>query len=116
MKLTAWIALSAAFVLPAAAMAADEHEHHHGMAMETAAQPAAQPAWVNATVKKVDAAGGKLTLAHGPLDNLGMPAMTMAFRVKDKAWLKQIKEGDHIRFVADYVDGNVMVVRYEPAH
>ncbi|HEX8962448.1 MAG TPA: copper-binding protein, partial [Rhodocyclaceae bacterium] len=103
-------------LLPAAAMAADGHEHHHGMAMEKAAQPAAQAAWVDGTVKKVDAAGGKLTLTHGPLDNLGMPAMTMAFRVKDKAWLGQIKEGDHIRFVADYVDGAVTVVRYEPAH
>jgi Cu/Ag efflux protein CusF len=115
MKRTAWFVLSAALVLPAAAMA-DEHEHHHGMAMEKAVQPAAQAAWVDGTVKKVDAAGGKLTLAHGPLENLGMPAMTMAFRVKEKAWLGQIKEGDHIRFIADYVNGAVTVVRYEPAH
>ncbi len=111
MTRAASLALAAAFLFPAAAMAADEHQHHHGMAMEKPADTA----WVDATVKKVDAAGGKLTLAHGPLDNLGMPPMTMAFRVKDKAWLKQIKEGDRIRFVADYVGGAVTVVRYEPA-
>ncbi len=112
MKRTAWLVLTAALVLPAAAMAAEEHEHHHAMAM----QKQAEPSWVDGTVKKVDAGGGKLTLSHGPLENLGMPGMTMAFRVKDKAWLGQIKEGDHIRFVADNVNGNVTVVKYEPAH
>ncbi|MGE5468642.1 MAG: copper-binding protein [Ignavibacteria bacterium] len=111
MNRTAWLAVCAALALPVAAFA-DEHEHHHGMNMQ---KQSAEPGWVDGTVKKVDPAGGKLTLAHGPLDNLGMPAMTMAFRVKDKAWLGQIKEGDRIRFVADYVNGAVTVVRYEPA-
>lgn len=110
MKRTAWLVLSATLILPGAVMA-DEHMHHPGMEK----QPQTQAAWVDGTVKKVDPAGAKLTISHGPLDNLAMPAMTMAFRVKDKAWLGQIKEGDRIRFVADYVNGAVTVVRYEPA-
>jgi len=32
-------------------------------------------------VRKVDAAAGKLTIRHGPLENLGMGPMTMVFKV-----------------------------------
>ena len=60
-------------------------------------------------VRKVDSTVGKLTLRHGPLANLDMPAMTMVFRVKDPAWLVQLKVGDKVRFVAERVDGNLTV-------
>lgn len=66
-------------------------------------------------VKMVDKAQGKLTIKHGPLENLGMPAMTMVFRVKDAAMLDQVKEGDNIRFLAENVNGALTVVRLEPA-
>jgi Cu/Ag efflux protein CusF len=52
-------------------------------------------------IKKVDAANGKLTIKHGPLENLGMEAMTMVFKVKDPAMLSQVKVGDKIDFVAE---------------
>ena len=60
-------------------------------------------------VRKVDSAVGKLTLRHGPLENLDMPGMTMVFRVKDPTWLAQVKVGDKVRFVAERVDGNLTV-------
>ena len=41
--------------------------------------------------------------------------MTMVFRVKDAAWLDQIKEGDKIRFVADKVNGAFTVIQLELA-
>lgn len=66
-------------------------------------------------VKKVDKASGKITIKHGPLDNLGMPAMTMVFRVKDPAMLDQMKEGDKINFVAEKVNGAFTVIQAEPA-
>lgn len=66
-------------------------------------------------VKKVDNATGKLTLQHGPLHNLDMPAMTMVFRVKDAATLDQLKPGDKIHFVAEDINGTLTVVRYEKA-
>ena len=107
----ALIITGAALALPFAA-AADEHAvHHHPMQMAASTPEVAMTA---GTVKKIDKAAGEVVLAHGALDNLGMPAMTMAFRVKDPAWLAQLKPGDRIRFVADYVKGAVMVVRYEP--
>jgi len=71
--------------------------------------------WTDGQVKKVDKAGGKVTLAHGPLENLGMPAMTMVFRVQDKAWLGRMKEGDKIRFVADNVNNVLTIVGFEAA-
>lgn len=33
-------------------------------------------------VKRIDFAAGKLTIKHGALENLGMDAMTMVFKVK----------------------------------
>ncbi len=65
-------------------------------------------------VKKVDKSSGKVTIKHGPLANLGMPAMTMVFRVKDPAMLDQMKEGDRINFVAEKVNGAITVIQAEP--
>ncbi|AJW55436.1 copper-binding protein [Burkholderia pseudomallei] len=64
-------------------------------------------------VKKVDTAAGKLTIKHGPIENLGMGAMTMVFKVKDPAMLSQVKAGDTIDFVADEVDGALTVVKLQ---
>lgn len=36
----------------------------------------------------------------GPLKNVDMPAMTMAFQVSDAAMLGKLKVGDKVRFVA----------------
>lgn len=56
---------------------------------------------------------GKATIKHGPLENLGMPVMTMVFRVQDPAMLDQLKAGDKINFVADKVNGAYTVMRFE---
>ena len=64
-------------------------------------------------VKKVDTAQGKLTIRHGPLKNLGMPGMTMVFRVKEANWLDQVKAGDNIRFRAEQVNGVLTVTTLE---
>jgi Cu/Ag efflux protein CusF len=69
----------------------------------------------NGVVKRVDKAAGSLTIAHEPLANLGMPAMTMSFAVRDRAWLTSLKEGAKIRFVAESVKGELVVVALEAA-
>lgn len=66
-------------------------------------------------VKKVDKAAGKVTIKHGPLANLDMPAMTMVFRVKDPAMLDQLKAGEAIRFKAEKIDGNYTVTEVQRA-
>lgn len=64
-------------------------------------------------VKKVDKSAGKVTIKHGPLQNIGMDAMTMVFRVKDPAMLEQVKVGDKINFVAEEPNGQLMVTKLE---
>jgi len=66
-------------------------------------------------VKKVDKSAGKVTINHEPLKNLGMPKMTMVFRVKDPAMIDRLKEGDKILFVAEKVDGAFTVMSFESA-
>lgn len=66
-------------------------------------------------IKKVDKEAGKLTIKHGELKNLGMPAMTMVFKVKDPAMLEKVKAGDKVRFVAEEVGSALTVTAIEPA-
>ncbi len=67
----------------------------------------AQP--VDGEVKKIDKAQGKVTLKHGEIKNLDMPAMTMVFRVKDAKMLDGLAEGAKVKFAAEKVDGQYTV-------
>jgi Cu/Ag efflux protein CusF len=65
-------------------------------------------------VKKVDKTKGTVTLSHGALPN-GMPPMTMAYKLKDAAWLDTLKAGQKIRFATDPADGGMTVTLVELA-
>jgi len=58
---------------------------------------------------KVDLNTGKVTLRHGPSENLGMPGMTMMFPVSDRKMLAGIKDGDKVRFRAERRNGTIVV-------
>jgi Cu/Ag efflux protein CusF len=77
------------------------------------AHASAQAAMSHGEIRKVDKTAGKLTIKHGPLENLGMDAMTMVFKVNDAAMLSQVKSGDRIDFIADEVNGALTVVKLE---
>ena len=66
-------------------------------------------------IKKIDAAKGKVSIAHGEITNLKMPPMTMSFKAKDPAILKPWKEGDKIRFRSAEVKGVLTVYSIEAA-
>lgn len=66
-------------------------------------------------VRKIDAASGKITLKHGPLLNLDMPAMTMVFKVKSPDMLKMVKVGDAVKFRVENIKGAYIVTTMEPA-
>jgi Cu/Ag efflux protein CusF len=66
-------------------------------------------------IRKVDKDAKKLTIRHGPLENLNMPAMTMVFQVRDPSMLDSVKAGDKVRFSADKVGGAYTVTHLEPA-
>lgn len=66
--------------------------------------------YTNGVVKKIDLKKGKVTIVHEALTNLGMPAMTMVFRVADKTMLEKMASGTEIRFVAERIKGKLTVV------
>jgi len=105
------LALVAALSAPAIALAQDAH-HGHGAVTKTSSAAAAL---ADGEVKKVDKDAGKMTIKHGPIQNLGMSNMTMVFRVKEPAMLDQVKSGDKIRFAAEKVNGALTVTKIEAA-
>ncbi|MFN7123777.1 MAG: copper-binding protein [Hydrogenophaga sp.] len=64
-------------------------------------------------VRRVDTAGGKISLKHGEIKNLDMPPMTMVFQVSDPALLEKVKAGDKVRFTATKVNGAYTVTSIE---
>ncbi len=95
-------ALAASFTAQAqntAASSADHSAHH----------PAAAEPQSDGEVRKLDKEQGKLTLRHGPLQNLDMPAMTMVFKAADPKMLDGLKEGDKVKFTAEKLNGAIAV-------
>ena len=104
----------AAVSLSGAAFAQNSASHgsHHPAGAKAAK---ASSALTKGEVRKVDKEAGKVTIKHGPLENLGMPAMTMVYRVKDPAMLDQLQAGDKIDFSADKINGAYTVTQVKPA-
>jgi Cu(I)/Ag(I) efflux system protein CusF len=70
---------------------------------------------VDGEIRKVDKDAKKLTIKHGPMPSLDMPAMTMVFQVKDPAMLDKVKAGDKVKFQAEKLSGAFTVTGIEPA-
>jgi Cu/Ag efflux protein CusF len=103
--------LALSFATSAPVLAQMNHDMHGGTMAGKAAPASADSSTAEALVKKVDKVRGTVTLAHGPMN--GMPAMTMAYRVKDAAWLDSMQVGQKIRFATDPADGGMTVLRFE---
>ena len=101
--------LGAALAFQASADAS--HKDHATNEAKPAA--AASAALTGGEVRKIDQAAGKVTIKHGPMPKFDMPAMTMVYRVKDKAMLDNLKSGDKIKFDADGVGGEFTVLHLE---
>jgi Cu/Ag efflux protein CusF len=87
----------------APASAVDHATHHAAAGAPT----------TDGEVRKIDKEQGKVTLKHGPIANLEMPAMTMVFKVANPKMLDSIKEGDKVKFAADKVNGAITVTAIE---
>lgn len=71
-------------------------------------------AYASGEVRKIDVEQSKLTLKHGPIDSLGMPAMTMVFRLKSTTLPAGLKVGDAVRFKAVSDDGTLTITEIVP--
>ena len=97
-------------VMAAQSVLADDAHHKKPQA----AAAAGAVAMAEGEVRKVDREAKKITLKHGPIVNLDMPAMTMVFQVADPAMLDHLKAGDKVRFSADKAGGGYAVTKIEP--
>jgi len=90
------------YAIPMAAAAA--------VAVVTLAAPLAfaQQADASGEVRRVDPAGGKVTIKHDAIKALDLPAMTLVYEA-DPALLAKIKAGDKVRFTAVRKDGKYIV-------
>ena len=101
--------LLAALVLAATnASPQQNHAAHHAPGASQSSDMA------EGEVRKVDKDAKKITLRHGEIKNLDMPAMTMVFQVKDAAMLDKVQAGDKVRFMAEKLDGAFTVTVIEP--
>jgi Cu/Ag efflux protein CusF len=77
----------------------------------------AQDAMVKGEVKKIDVAGGKITMTSGPIKNLDMDDdnMTMVFLVQDPAMLKKVKPGDKVQFEAEKATAGFTITKLQKA-
>ena len=100
------VSLVAALSNLAAAQAVDHSAH-------AAVTAATSTATTEGEVRKVDKEAKKVTLRHGPIQNLDMPPMTMVFQVQDPTLLDRVKAGDKVKFAADKIGGAITVTSIE---
>ena len=108
MKISAVLVLAAL----AAPFAHADDAHHKKQGAQAAAGASAMS---EGEIRKVDKDAKKITIKHGPLQNLDMPAMTMVFQVKDPAMLDQVKAGDKVKFEAEKVGAGFTVTKIQRA-
>ena len=111
------LVIAIALLSPTLPSLAQNHDHHAAPTVTTSASAttASGLPMVDAEVRRVDAASGKVTLKHGDIPNLDMPPMTMVFQVRDPSQLAPLKAGDKVRFTADKVNGAYTVIDLQPS-
>lgn len=62
-------------------------------------------------IQQVDREKGTVTIKHGPLQGLNMPAMTMSFPVKDKAMLANLQPLQKVEFDLTYDGKDYTITR-----
>ncbi|MGZ5093356.1 MAG: copper-binding protein [Burkholderiales bacterium] len=87
------LVIAAALALSAATAA---HSTTHNISPKSDAQQATHKAV--GVVKKVDSKEGKVTLAHEAVKSLNWPAMTVTFKVEDKAVPDKLAENRKVEF------------------
>ena len=85
----------------------------HAMSQIQVAQSAQSTGMIDGEVRKVEKDARRVTLRHGEIKQLDMPAMTMAFPVKEPTMLDKVKVGDKVKFKAEIVGGKLTVTEIE---
>lgn len=67
------------------------------------------PETTEGEIRKVDKESKKITIKHGEIKHLEMPAMTMVFQLTDPAALDQLKVGEKVRFRVEKIGGSFVI-------
>lgn len=82
-----------------AALAQSKMDDMKGMDMAMKPVSTAQTTHeANGTIKKIDTKKGYVTIAHGPVNSLSWPPMTMSFKVKNKSLLDKLAVDKKVDF------------------
>ena len=83
-----------------------------------AQQPAtARSASASGVVRSLNPQRGQVTIAHGPIQAMGWPAMTMTFVLRNPAMFRGLRQGDRVNFsvIPNPQEGNYVLERLEKA-
>lgn len=69
----------------------------------------AQEASSSGEVRRIDVEAGKITIKHGAISALDLPAMTLVYLI-DRSLLADLKPGDQVKFTARRENGQYVVV------
>jgi len=70
----------------------------------------AQSATASGEVRRVDASAGRVTIKHGAISSLDLPAMTLVYEA-DPALLQAIRPGDKVNFTASRENDKYVVTQ-----
>ena len=80
-------------------------------AITVAASPViAQQGSASGEVRRIDQAEKKITIKHGKIDELELPAMTLVYLIDEKL-LVGIAPGDMVKFTAERRAGDYVVIK-----
>lgn len=80
------------------------------VAVYSVAQAQSPEAKASGEVRRIDAEAGKITLKHGNIDVLQLPAMTLVYRI-EPILLEGIQVGDKVKFTAQRLNNEYVVIK-----
>ncbi len=120
MKLStlAAFAVAGSMIVTVPAFAQDKKMDHsgHGVAQSETAAPAADEVVAKAKINSVDADKGMVNVDHGPIPEIGWPAMTMDIAVTNRVDLSTVEPGSDVKItLRKGRDNQFRIVEIAPA-
>ena len=75
------------------------------------ANPGEAP-WVHVVVREINFPASRVTVSHGAIPQIRMPAMRINFPVADSAQLAMLHKGDEVDIQCEHRGGVVRVVNF----
>ncbi len=106
------IPLALSMTVPPPALGADEPDAH-GDRHKAEATAVAHVG--HGKVNSIDVEAGTINLTHEPIKSLTWPKMTMDFKVRDPALLKDLNPGEQVDFDLTKAGGGYQITKISPS-